>query len=74
MGALSLNLAGYLVPNDQSYASPSFTADKRKFHFGARYNHEDQQAGSMWLGYNFEVGGKLLLQATSMIGEVFDVR
>jgi hypothetical protein len=69
--ALSFNLAGYLVPNDQSYASPTFTADRRQFHFGARYNYEDKQTGSMWLGYNFEVGDKLLLQATPMIGGVF---
>jgi len=29
--ALSFNLAAYLVPNDQSYASPTFSADKRQF-------------------------------------------
>jgi len=69
--AFSFNVAGYIVPQDQSYASPTFTADKRQFHFGARYNYEDQQTGSVWFGYNFEVGDKLLLQATPMIGGVF---
>ena len=69
--ALAFNLAGYFVPNDRSYASATFTADKRQFHFGARYNYEDQQTGSMWFGYNFEVGDKLQLQATPMIGSVF---
>jgi hypothetical protein len=68
--ALAFNLAGYLVPNDQSYASATFNADKRQFHFGARYNYENHQTGSMWLGYNFEVGDELLLQATPMIGGV----
>ena len=34
--ALAFHLAGYLVPNDQSFASPRFAADKRRFHFGAR--------------------------------------
>jgi len=61
-------------PNDQSYASPTFSADKRQFHFGARYNYEDQQTGSLWFGYNFEAGDKLLLQATPMIGGVLDAR
>jgi hypothetical protein len=26
----SLNIAGYLVPNDRSYASPTFSADRRQ--------------------------------------------
>lgn len=69
--AFSFNLSGYLVPNDHYYASPAFSADKRQFHFGARYNYEDQQTGSLWIGYNFEVGDKLLLQATPMIGGIF---
>ena len=69
--AFSFNLSGYLVPNDQSYASPTISADKRQFHFGARYNYEDQQTGSLWIGYNFEVGDKLLLQATPMFGGIF---
>jgi hypothetical protein len=68
--ALSFNLAGYVVPN-QSYASPTFSADMRQFHVGARYNYEDQHTGSLWFGYNFEAGDKLLLQVTPMIGGVF---
>ena len=59
------------MPNDRSYASPTFSADKQRFHFGARYNYEDKETGSLWLGYNFEVGDKLALQATPMIGGVF---
>jgi len=69
--ALSFSLAGYLVPNNQSYASPTFSGDMRQFHFGARYNYEDQHTGSLWFGYNFEAGDKLLLQVTPMIGGVF---
>jgi hypothetical protein len=69
--SLSLNLAGYIVPQDQSYASPTFSADRGWLHFGWRYNYEDKETGSLWVGYNFEVGEKLTLTATPMVGGVF---
>jgi len=46
----SLNLAGYIVPHDRSYASPTFSADRGRFHVGSRYNYEDKETGSLWLG------------------------
>jgi hypothetical protein len=67
----SLNLAGYLVPNDRSYASPTFSADRERLHLEARYNYEDQETGSLWAGYNLSVGNKLELEATPMFGAVF---
>jgi len=69
--SFSFNLSGYIVPNDQSYASPTFSADKQHLHFEARYNDEDKETGSLWIGYNFEVGDRLVLQATPMVGGVF---
>jgi hypothetical protein len=67
----SLNIAGYLVPNDRSYASPTFSADREHLHLEARYNYEDQETGSLWAGYNLSVGNKLVLEATPMLGAVF---
>jgi hypothetical protein len=69
--SFSLNLSGYIVPHDRSYASPTFSADRGRFHFGSRYNYEDKETGSLWLGYNFEVGEKLVFSATPMVGGVF---
>jgi hypothetical protein len=69
--SFSFNLSGYIVPGDQSYASPTFSVDKQRLHFGARYNYEDKETGSLWAGYNFEIGQKVALQATPMIGGVF---
>jgi len=66
----SFNLSGYIVPGDQSYASPTFSVDKQRLHLGARYNYEDKETGSLWAGYNFEIGQKVVLQATPMIGGV----
>jgi hypothetical protein len=69
--AYSLNVAGYIVPHDRSYASPTFAADRGRVHLGARYNYEDQETGSVWVGYNFSAGDKLALEVTPMIGGVF---
>ena len=62
---------GYSIPDDQSYASPTFTADREKLHLEARYNYESLRTGSLWLGRNYSFGKKLTLDITPMIGGVF---
>ena len=64
------NIAGYLVPHDRSYGSPTFNADSEHLHFGARYNYENTETGSFWFGYNLSAGDKLALQFTPMVGGV----
>jgi hypothetical protein len=69
--SFSANVAGYVVPHERSYASPTFSADHRHLHLGARYNYEDKETGSLWVGYNFEAGDNLAFRATPMLGAVF---
>jgi hypothetical protein len=69
--SFSINVAGYVVPHDRSYASPTFSADHQQLHVGARYNYEDKETGSLWVGYNFSAGQNLALEVTPMIGGVF---
>jgi hypothetical protein len=69
--AYSLTVDGYVVPHGQSYVDPVFTADREWLHLEARYNYEDLRTGSLWAGYNFSVGKKLVLNVTPMIGGVF---
>ena len=69
--SFSFNISGYIVPHDRSYASPTFSADRRQVHLGARYNYEDKETGSVWIGYNFNVGDRFKLEVTPMIGGVF---
>jgi hypothetical protein len=69
--AFSILTSGYLVPNDQSYVSPVFTADHQWLHLEARYNYEYQKTGSLWAGYNFSTGDQIVLEITPMIGAVF---
>lgn len=62
---------GYIVPNDQSYVSPTFTADRNWLHLEARYNYENLRTGSVWVGYNFSAGKKLVLDVAPILGGVF---
>src|SRR5262249_14302936 len=62
---------GYVVPHQQFYLSPILTADRTWLHLEARYNYEDQQTGSTWVGYNFSFGHRLKVDVTPMIGGVF---
>jgi hypothetical protein len=69
--AFGLTLDGYIVPNEDGYSSPTFAADREWLHFEARYNYEDIRTGSLWAGYNFRAGKKLVFSVTPMIGGVF---
>jgi hypothetical protein len=69
--AFNLSVSGYIVPQGQSYVSPTLTADRDTLHLEARYNYEEQRTGSVWAGYNFSVGKKVTLDLTPMIGGVF---
>lgn len=60
----------YIVPDDQNYASGTFMADKDWLHLEARYNYEDLETGSFWIGYNFETGENWVFAATPMFGGI----
>ena len=61
----------YFVPNDDDYLQPTITADRAWLHLEARYNYEDLETGSVWIGYNFSAGDSLLLEITPTLGGVF---
>jgi len=68
--SFSLTVDGYVLPQGRSYVNPNFTADRGWLHFEARYNYEDLETGSLWVGYNFSRGQEWVLEATPMIGGV----
>lgn len=49
---------------------PVFRADKNKLHLEARYNYEDLETFSGWVGYNFTGGKKIEYAITPMAGGV----
>jgi hypothetical protein len=67
----NLTVDGYVIPQEQGYASPTFTADRKWLHLEARYNYENLRTGSLWFGRNFSVGKNLVFAITPMIGGVF---
>lgn len=61
----------YFIPMDSDYASATLTADGSRLHLEARYNYEDRETGSLWVGANFGAGENLVFEATPMLGAVF---
>lgn len=49
---------------------PVFRADRNKLHLEARYNYEDLETFSGWVGYNFKGGKKIEYTITPMVGGV----
>ena len=60
----------YIVPDSENYVQPTVAADRDWLHVEARFNYEDRDTGSAWLGYNFSFGREVTLEITPMIGAV----
>src|SRR5262249_1982890 len=56
--SFSASAYAYFVPDSREYVQPTFTADRDWLHLEARYNYENLETGSAWLGYNFSGGKK----------------
>ena len=62
----------YLLPDDDNYAQPTVTADHDGgLHLEARYNYEDLDTGSVWVGYTFGGGEAVAWEIKPLIGGVF---
>lgn len=69
--SFALSATTYVVPDFREYVQPTFTADRGGLHLETRYNYENLDTGSVWLGYNFGGGEKLEWELTPMLGGVF---
>jgi hypothetical protein len=58
----------YVLPDEADFVQPTFEADRGALHLETRYNYEDRDSASVFAGANFEVGGKVKLTLTPMIG------
>ena len=59
----------FFIPDD-FFVLPIFMADKNKLHLEARYNYEDKETFSAWVGYNFVGVNDFEYEITPMIGGV----
>ena len=66
----SIAAATYILP-DSEYVQPTVIADRGQLHLEARFNYEELDTGSLWLGANFSGGERLAWEFTPMIGGVF---
>ncbi len=60
----------YILPEEQNTTTLFLYVDYNSIHMEARYNYEDQQTISLFGGYRFETGKKLVLGATPLLGIV----
>jgi hypothetical protein len=61
----------YYLPHETDQITPLFYADYKFFHFEGRYNYEDKNTASVFVGRRFETGNKCIFGATPMMGIVF---
>src|SRR5438132_11022785 len=57
--SFSASVSTYIVPNDQEYVQPTWTADRGWLHVETRYNYENLDTGRAWVDYKFGGGKKL---------------
>jgi hypothetical protein len=65
------SIYGYIVPESREYVQPTLSADHKLLHLEARYNYEDIDTGSVWVGCNFGAGERVAWTFTPMLGGVF---
>ena len=62
--------SAYVIEDDDDYVQPTITADRGRLHLEARFNYEDRDTGSAWVGYNASFGEDIALEITPMLGVV----
>ena len=61
----------YVLRDEPEFLQPTLTGDLGPVHLEARYNYEDRDTGSAFVGWNFTIGEELVLGLTPMVGGVF---
>lgn len=67
----SASLFTYVVPDEDTFVQPTVAIDRGALHLEGRYNYENLETGSAWIGRNFIVGETVSLEITPMAGVVF---
>jgi hypothetical protein len=62
--------AYYALPDEADFVQPTLRADRGRLHLEVRYNYEDRESTSFFVGATFELGEKVKLALTPMLGGV----
>ena len=60
----------YVLPDEMNYVQPTLAADHGGWHLETRFNYEDINAVSGFVGWNLEFGSTVVLTVTPMFGAV----
>jgi len=66
----SASVMAYWLPDDDMFTAPTLLIDRGKLHLEARYNYENLNTASVWLGYNTRFGHNISVNFTPMLGVV----
>jgi hypothetical protein len=69
--SFSATVFTYVVPDEGNYGLPIVAAEHDRLRFEARYNYEDRDTASLWVGYKFAGGDPLEWEVSPMFGAVF---
>jgi hypothetical protein len=67
----SASLFTYAVPEEDNFVQPTVGVDHDWLHLEARFNYEDLDTASAWVGRTFSAGEHVQLEITPMAGAVF---
>ena len=62
--------ATYVLPDEDNYVQPTVAVDRKALHLEGRYNYEDRNSFSAFVGWNFEAGSTVKIEVTPMFGGV----
>jgi hypothetical protein len=68
--AISASLLAYWLPDGDRFTAPTVAFDRGKLHLEARYNYENLNTTSGWVGYNSHFGDAISVEFTPMLGFV----
>ena len=69
--SFAASVYGYFPPDAGNYLQPTLSADRDWLHLEMRYNYEELDTASAWLGYNFSGGENLEWEFSPMLGGIF---
>jgi hypothetical protein len=61
----------YFLDGGGDFVMPIVAADRGSLHLEGRYQYEDFDTASLWVGWNFATGSRLHLELVPMVGVVF---